>query len=180
MAILNNFRNIHAPIDQGTMDFAKQQFASDDGAGRNAYQQELANQLRANTYQNPESIWNSIRTGQQDAVQAQQTQQTQELNDFIASAPEQPMENPSGVQSPETQGSVWQPGGQYVHNGDSDGFYTEAGPQMTIAELRAAGKVPTDQGQWMQYVHSAGGDAGGSYYVPYYDSSSNWASGDGG
>lgn len=179
MAILNNYRNIHAPIDQGTMDFAKQQFASDDSAGRNAYQLELANQLRANTYQNPESIWNSIRTGQQNAVEAQQTQQTQELNDFIDSAPQQPIEDPTGRLSvEEKQGSVWVPV-EYSTSGDNATTYY--GEPITIEQLRAAGKAPSSNGQWQQYVFSPGGDAGGSFYAPYVDySDPNQASNSGG
>jgi hypothetical protein len=177
-----NFQSTQAPVDPGIMQFAQQQFAGADMGGRDQYQAELVNQLRANSYQNPESVWGSVQSNQANAAQAQQSQQNQELNDFLATAPQQPVDNPTGNLSPETQGSVWQPSGQYVHNGDSDGYTIEGGPQMTIAELRAAGKAPTGQGQWMQYVHSAGGDAGGSYYAPYQEPAGNtsWYSGDGG
>jgi hypothetical protein len=160
------------PVDPGIMSFAKGAFSGSDQGLRSAYQGELVNQLRGNNFQGAEQIWGNVRNNQAQQQQAQQTQQQSQLNDFIATAPQQPSNG--------NQGSVWQPGGQYVHNGDSDGFMMEAGPQMTIEQLRAAGKTPDGQGQWMQYVHSPGGDAGGSYYAPYYDSSSDWASGQGG
>jgi hypothetical protein len=168
------------PVDPGIMSFAKGAFSGSDKGLRSAYQGELVNQLRGNNFQGAEQIWGNVRNNQAQQQQAQQTQQNQELNDFISTAPEQPMDNSPGGLTPETQGSVWQPGGQYVHNGDSDGFYTEAGPQMTIEQLRAAGQVPQGPGQWQKFVYGAGGDAGGSYYAPYYDSSSDWASGQGG
>lgn len=164
-----NFQSTQAPVDPGIMQFAQQQFVGADMGGRDQYQAELVNQLRANSYQNPESVWGSVQANQAKAAQAQQSQQMQQLNEFIATAPEQPADG--------NQGSVWAPVSHY--SGGDDGSTTYGEP-MTIEQLRAAGKAPTGQGQWQQYVYGAGGDAGGSYYAPYYDASSNWAAGDGG
>lgn len=176
-----NFRNIQAPVDPGIMQFAKQEFAGDSMAGRDAYQAELINQLRANSYQNPEAVWGSVRDGRQQAQQAQQSQQMQELNNFIATAPQQPIQDPTGrLSQEEMQGSVWVPDAGNWGGGESDGGPVGYSTPITIEQLRAAGKKPEGQGQWQQYVFSQGGDAGGSYYAPYADNSSSWASGDGG
>lgn len=148
-----NFRSTQAPVDPGVMQFAKQEFAGEDMSGRDAYQAELINQLRANSFQNPESVWGAVQAGRQQAEQAKQSQQMQELNSFIEAAP--------------TQAAAWSPVVGY--NGGDDGS-TMFGEPMTIEQLRAAGKKPEGEGQWMQYVYGAGGDAGGSYYMPYFES----------
>jgi hypothetical protein len=165
-------------IDPGIMSFAKGAFSGSDQGLRSAYQSELVNQLRGNNFQGAEQVWGNVQNNQAQQQQAQQSQQQAELNDFISTAPQQPMSDPSGRMSPEEmQGSVWAPITGYS-GGDSGN--TEYGAPMTIEQLRAAGKKPDGQGQWQQFVYGAGGDAGGSYYAPYYDSSSSWASGDGG
>lgn len=158
-----NFQSTQAPVDPGVMQFAKQQFAGEDMAGRDQYQAELINQLRANSFQNPESVWGAVQANQKSAADAQQAQQMQQLNEFIATAPD--------------ERAAWSPVVGY--NGGDDGSSMYGAP-MTIEQLRAAGKKPEGEGQWQQYVFSPGGDSGGSFYAPYFDSSGSWASGDGG
>ncbi|CAB5223190.1 hypothetical protein UFOVP381_6 [uncultured Caudovirales phage] len=165
-------------VDPGIMSFAKGAFSGSDQGLRSAYQSELVNQLRGNNFQGAEQVWGNVQNNQAQQQQAQQTQQQQQINDFIATAPQQPMSDPSGrMSAQEMQGSVWAPQTSYT---SGDNANVEYGNPMTIEQIKASGKVPQGSGQWQQFVYGAGGDAGGSYYAPYYDSSSDWASGQGG
>lgn len=154
MAAAPNFRGIDAPVDSNIMQFANQQFAGADMSGRDAYQSELVNQLRAGSYQNPEAVWGAVQANQKAAADAQQAQQMKQLNEFIATAPD--------------QNAAWAP---TVYTGDGDSASSSFGNPMTIEQLRAAGKAPTEQGQWLKYYQGGGDD------VDYYGA---WPEGDGG
>lgn len=141
------------PTDLG-MNLGRQS-TSDQGL-RDAYQSEIVNQLRGNSFQSADDVWGAVNA-QRQAQQAQQP--SAEMQQFLQSNPQNNGMAGNGQ-------AMWGiPGAEGTFRG-----------AMTVEQIQKSGQVPTE-GQWVQPVYGGGGDQGGTWYMPYHTA---WDSNPGG